>query len=355
MDKVRIGIIGGGFMAQMAHLPSLAAIPEADVVALCDPRRQAAEALAAKWDIGRVTTSAEELVGMDLDAVLVLTPVEWHRHHITLALEAGRHVFTEKPITLSAASGDSLKALAHEKRRTVMVGYMKRHEYNLAAALDDVAERDFGQPLFLRCHSFIGADWDARVTQLYHLIGSEESKEAGDGDRDHGPQWLDQPRDDAFYSFKNPFYALLDTGCHTVNLMRYLAGRTPDVLSAECKRGTRLATFDFGDFLGTMEFAVNFDVHRWDEVGELYLERGALKVFTPQPTFTQAAAKVEIYSERGNVHSFCTYGENNDWAFLRQMKAFVTAVRNDAVDHGAIADAQQDVAVMERIYQLESR
>ncbi len=99
--KVRAGIIGCGHMAQAAHIPCLAASENAEIVGICDLSKEITAQLCRRYDIPFRTDSADELVSMDIDAVFVLTPVEWHLDNIRKALKAGKHVFTEKPAAMS--------------------------------------------------------------------------------------------------------------------------------------------------------------------------------------------------------------------------------------------------------------
>ncbi|MEI2999304.1 MAG: hypothetical protein V8T86_00145 [Victivallis sp.] len=77
------------------------------------------------------------------------------------------------------------------------------------------------------------------------------------------------PRDAKFYSFDNPYYGLLNTGCHSINLLRFLAGTEPKVISASERGGAKFAELDFSSVTGTFEFCVNFNMRHWDEVTEL--------------------------------------------------------------------------------------
>ena len=78
MDKIRVGIVGAGWIAQ-AHHRILESLNEADVVAVCDLDRTRAEALAGGAPM-RVYTDWRELLGREeLDAVFVCTPPLAHR------------------------------------------------------------------------------------------------------------------------------------------------------------------------------------------------------------------------------------------------------------------------------------
>ena len=207
-------------------------IENAEIVALCDFRKDVTAALCRRWDIPKQTDSVEELLSMDIDAVYVLPPVQWHLHNIKAAIKADKQVFTEKPAVMSAASANELKRTASSSRASVTVGYMKRHEANIAELKKIQAENDWGKMLFIRTHSFIGGHWNAAINDLVPVTSSEETFGFDASLLDPAPAWLKDEQDEKFYSFDNPYYGLLDTGCHSVNLLRHLADKTPEVQSA---------------------------------------------------------------------------------------------------------------------------
>ena len=112
MEKVRIGVIGCGYMAQTAHIPCLAMNPAAELAAVCSRRVEVAEAVARRWGVPFACGSEEELLSRELDAVFVLTPVQWHLANVGEALKAGKAVFTEKPAAMSVESARKLAAAA---------------------------------------------------------------------------------------------------------------------------------------------------------------------------------------------------------------------------------------------------
>jgi predicted dehydrogenase len=354
MKKLKIGILGCGYMAQMAHLPAFKSLPDAEIAVLCDPRKKVAEALAKKWDVPKVTDSAEKLVKCDIDAVCVLTRVEMHKQHIIMALEAGKSVFTEKPIAMSEASAREIKKAAQKAKKLVAVGYMKRHEMNITAALKTLKEKNPGKLIFARSHSFIGRHWNACVDTLNPPVSSDETVKPDFKEYDSGPSWLKSPRDNVFYSFDNPYYGLLDTGCHSVNLARFLTGAEPEISSVVKSGGMRLIQMKLGDSHGTIEFCVNFNMDCWDEQTELYYEKSTVRIKTPQPTFIQSCAEASVYSENGALHENLVFGENHQWAFRAQAADFVSRALKGGHGLEDIESAARDIGVIEKIYRLEN-
>jgi predicted dehydrogenase len=354
MDKVKLGIIGGGNMAQWAHLPCFGVLRDAELAALYDPRKETGKKVCAKWNIPKYTDSLDELLDMDIGAVCVLTPVQCHKSQIIAALEAGKHVFTEKPLAMSVKSAEEIKAVVEKSGKLVMVGYMKQHEANIGSALEFAGKNDFGKILFVRTHSFIGSYWHACVDKLTETLTSDEPLPQVDASAlDYGPESINAERDSVFYSFDNPFYGLLDTGCHSINLLRFLTKKDYELVSVYSKSGARIMNFDFGDFMGTSEFCINFNMHKWDEVTELYYEKGTIKIKTPQPTFMQAGAEVEVYSEDGIAHKNMILENNHEWAFLRQAQKFVENVSQNNVTMKYVDESIKDIEMIEKIYSKE--
>jgi len=356
MSKIKIGIIGCGYMAQMAHIPCFASIKDdVQISALCDTDVKRAELVAERWNIKKVFGNIDELLASDIDAVAIFTQVQLHKANVITALKAGKHVFVEKPLAMSAESVREIREIASQSGKTVSVGYMKRHECNIQEYLKNVDRNKFGKPLFIRAHSFIGSHWDATITKLHNFIAPTGSSNGNiPSGLDNGPAWLKSPRDSKFYSFDNPYYGLLDTGCHSVNLLRFLAGKDFKVLNARNVAGVRTAHLDFDGFDGIFEFCVNFNMRRWDETAEIFFEKATVKVTTNSPLFQQAAASVEVYREDGQSNIDTVYANNHDWAFQRQVKDFVERVKNGDKSLKYIDDSEKDISAIEEIFKIEN-
>ena len=111
MDKVRLAIVGCGTISQL-NAPGYLEHPACDVVALCDPVRERAELRAAQWGIApKIYTSYEEVLDdSGVDAVELLTPTYQHPQQIVAALEAGKHVSCQKPISTAVAEVETIAA-----------------------------------------------------------------------------------------------------------------------------------------------------------------------------------------------------------------------------------------------------
>jgi predicted dehydrogenase len=112
-DKIRVGVIGTSWWADMLHLPSLKSHPAAEIVAICGRNQAHAAEMARKYDIPNVFTDYQALLALDhLDAVIIAAPDDMHFSMTMAALDAGLHVLCEKPMALTADHARQMTARA---------------------------------------------------------------------------------------------------------------------------------------------------------------------------------------------------------------------------------------------------
>lgn len=125
-DKIRIGILGCGKIAQVRHIPEYADNPDCELRAFYNPSRQRAEDMAAKYG-GRVYDSAEELLAdPEIDAVSVCAANYAHAELAIKALKAGKHVLCEKPMATTIEDCEAMAEAARESGKFLMIGHNQR-------------------------------------------------------------------------------------------------------------------------------------------------------------------------------------------------------------------------------------
>lgn len=101
-SDLRIGLVGAGAIAQLAHLPLLARMRGAQLVAICDNDGPKAQALAQRLGVPDFFTDIDELLDTDqLDAVVICTPNHLHEPHVLRALKQRVSVLCERPLSLT--------------------------------------------------------------------------------------------------------------------------------------------------------------------------------------------------------------------------------------------------------------
>jgi myo-inositol 2-dehydrogenase / D-chiro-inositol 1-dehydrogenase len=147
LKKLHFGLIGAGRIGRV-HAETLAfRLPEAEIAAIADVNREAAEAIAERCGIPRVVTSAAEIFAEPgMDAVLICTSTGTHADLIVAAAEAGKHIFCEKPISLSLREIDRSLAAVNAARVKLQVGFNRRFDSNFLRVRQAVAAGEVGTP-----------------------------------------------------------------------------------------------------------------------------------------------------------------------------------------------------------------
>jgi predicted dehydrogenase len=143
-DPLRVGIVGAGAVAQIAHLPVLKKM-KVDVRALCDSDLPKARALADRYGVKDVFDDIEELLRYEeLDAVVICSPTHLHESHIQAAISANLHVLVEKPLTISAASAQRIQRAVEKRDRVVLVGMNHRYRPDVQIVRSFVQSGELG-------------------------------------------------------------------------------------------------------------------------------------------------------------------------------------------------------------------
>jgi predicted dehydrogenase len=135
---VPVGVVGGGLVAQAEHLPYLSALRDRfTLTALAEPSTTVREALGARYGITRLHADYRAMLDEGgLDAVVVCSPAGTHAEIVLGALDAGLHVFVEKPMCITLADADAIVAARDRAGKVVQVGTMKRHDPAVEAMLE---------------------------------------------------------------------------------------------------------------------------------------------------------------------------------------------------------------------------
>jgi predicted dehydrogenase len=137
---LRVGVVGGGLIAQAMHLPYLAEKRDRFTIAsLAEPSPTVREALGARYGIPQLHEDHRELLA-EVDAIAVCSPAGTHAEIVLDALDAGVHVFVEKPMCITLRDADAIVAAQDHTGLVVQVGTMKRFDPAYERMLGELPE-----------------------------------------------------------------------------------------------------------------------------------------------------------------------------------------------------------------------
>ena len=148
-QPVRVGIAGFGMSGQVFHAPFLDADPRFRIVKVFE---RSTEHARAEYPYVRTVRSFGELLGDDIDLVVLCTPNAEHLPMALEALAAGKHVITEKPAAAAAAEADEMRAAAERAGRLFTVFQNRRFDGDFRTVRKLIGEGALGDVVDYEAH-----------------------------------------------------------------------------------------------------------------------------------------------------------------------------------------------------------
>jgi predicted dehydrogenase len=153
---LNVGIVGCGKIAD-GHIEEIQKLECARVLAVCDLEPILAEQLAVRYSVPHQYTDFDRMLFEHrLDVIHIATPPNSHLALARKAIEAGCHVFLEKPLALNATDGQRLIECAQQARRKMTINYWYNFESPAQALKEYVAKGNLGDPIHIE--SYYGYD-----------------------------------------------------------------------------------------------------------------------------------------------------------------------------------------------------
>jgi len=149
-DRIRLSIVGVNSRGT-ALAANFARLNECEVATVCDVDRRAIDKCAdAVKKVNNKTPKGEKdfrvsLADKNIDAVVIAMPDHWHTPAALLALQAGKHVYLEKPVSHNPREGEMLIEATAKYGKVVQVGNQRRSWPNLIEAVESIQDGVIGQ------------------------------------------------------------------------------------------------------------------------------------------------------------------------------------------------------------------
>jgi len=146
---IRVAVIGAGNWGKNL-VRNFAALPETELRYVCDLDAKVRKTMASLYPQAKVTDDmSEALADGDLDAVVVAVDAPLHHKIARAALDAGKHTYVEKPLTLSSADARDLVDLAAERGVKLMVGHLLEYHPAVNYMKEMIDSQGVGESLYL--------------------------------------------------------------------------------------------------------------------------------------------------------------------------------------------------------------
>ena len=155
MIQIRIGMVGLGRLGQKHAINLKHKIASANVVAACSINTEELTWAQEQLGIEQLFEDYQQMLEQaDIEAVFLASSTATHPQHIIAALEAGKHVFCEKPLALSTDECLEVERVASEHTDLIcMIGFVRRYDPSCYRAWQKIQEGDIGRPFMVYAQS----------------------------------------------------------------------------------------------------------------------------------------------------------------------------------------------------------
>lgn len=348
---IKVGVIGLGTVAQLMHLPILGSLFDLfEIKAVYDASPSLTQFISRRYN-ARQIKSVDDLVNdAEIDAVFVLSPDQYHAEHAKAALLAGKHVFIEKPVTLSPQDLQELINLEKQHpSQTCMVGYMRRFSrgfYKCAEQLtkepreieymrlrDIILEGDFY--IAQTKQPFIPADISEEKKQESAFLRRAQIEQA------LGAGCSEQQR--------ISYQVLTGLGCHTLSAARELVGLPVEVKSVAVDGEHLVIVFQYPGFLATYEVVNDQKIVQFDAAIEIYQKERYLYLKYETPYLRYQPHTFTVVESDDNETNTSLYGPDYHDAFEDELKYFYDCVVNNKKPKTSLEDSMHDLLLFKQI------
>ncbi|MBR3867186.1 MAG: Gfo/Idh/MocA family oxidoreductase [Butyricicoccus sp.] len=302
MKKIKVGIAGLGRLGKV-HAANLAyKIPNAELTAACSIVESELEYAKQNLGVTDVYTDFREMLAKaDIDAVAIVTTSGEHCWQIEAALDAGKHVFTDKPLGVDVAQCKIAEAaVERHPELTFMLGFMRRYDKSYAYAKQQIEAGAIGTPYMVKA---TGIDPESAVEGAIRFSGTSGG-------------------------------IFLDMAIHDIDLMRWFLGVEATEVYA---LGTTVKHPEFREN-GDDETAAAMYKFENGAIGIIHVGRTAphgyhveTEIVGTEGTIRISGVPAKNLAQVYNVHGACTecvgsFPERFDEAYLLEMQEFINCV-----------------------------
>lgn len=318
-QRLRIGVLGCGPIAQFAHFEAVRKAKNAELYAICDLADDLRNKMAAIHDPKMTYSSYDDMLAdPNVDAVIVATSDQFHVPAALQAVKAGKHVLVEKPLGVTTQEILELRGVLEQTKLILQVGNMKRFDPGIKFARDFI-QNEMGEKLALKA-------WYCDSTYRYSMTDAVQPLPYSSA---NAKKPAGNPK-----ANKHQYY-MLTHGSHLVDTARYLGG---EIVSVRAKFVEKFGAYcwfvetEFSDgSVGHLDLtiAVRMD---WFEGFQVYGEFGSVLGKTYNPWYFKSS-EVECFSSKTRTYTR-PLGENAHF-FRLQVEGFADTILNGAPQLGA--------------------
>jgi len=327
---INVGIIGYGKMGKIRH-QVISAMENVQVVSVYDP-------LSIDTEINKAHNSDQIIENQEIDAIYICTPNYLNKPLTIQSLQAGKHVFCEKPPAFTAKDVEEIRTVEKESGKVLMYGFNHRHHGSIKQMKKLVDEKTFGKVLWMR------GRYGKSVDKTYYNNWRAKRKFAGGG-------------------------ILIDQGIHMLDLFLFFGGDFDKIYASVSNLYWKLNVEDnvFATLENTktgMAAALHSTMTQWRHLFslEVFLENGYLVLNGLKTSSNTYGNEILTIAKNRSVAPAATWEDeenityHTDESWKSEADDFFSAIQsNRNVLMGNSSDALKLMKIIDKIYSFRKK
>ena len=327
---LNIGIIGYGKMGQIRH-KVISSIKDANIVSVHDP-------LNIDTEIENMKSSIQIIENPDIDAVFICTPNYLNKPLTIQCLQAGKHVFCEKPPAFTAKDVKEIRAAEKKSGKVLMYGFNHRHHDSIKYIKQLIVEKKFGKVLWMR------GRYGKSVDKTFFKNWRAKKKVAGGG-------------------------ILIDQGIHMLDLFIYLGGDFDNIHAVVSNLYWKLNVEDnvFVTMENTktgMSASMHSTMTQWRHLFslEVFLEEGYFVLNGLKTSSNTYGDEILTMARNRSMAPAATWKDEKqityrtDTSWKTEVEDFFSAVKSNLpITTGTSKDALKLMKIVDKIYSFKKK
>ena len=338
--RVRVAVVGCGYIAQAEHIPCLLVAQGCELAAIVEPRPRTRAALAERLGVPGFATMAELLSeGPAIDAVdICATPIA-HAPLIEAAAAAGKDILVEKPLCHSPSEGRAIVESVERHGVRLMVGYMRRFD---DVVLEAKRLLDAGHIGRLRSITTV---FKLAFPAAFHRVVDLDPEPTPSAETGSGRLASGRPND------LLPDDEIMEQSVHHLNLVRFLGGEVREVAGVHLAPGNSHVLMLLENGVAVNHCHMGNAGH--GEEFRLYGEEGMIHARLGSPHFPYRFPELTWFSRSEAEEKRRLFPVASP--YQQELEGFAALVRDGASNRSTAAGALRDLEVIARIHAAAAR
>ncbi len=314
--QIRLGLVGLGFISQIAHLPELKKNKKVDLVAAAEKNPLLLNKVGKRFHINNLYKSFNHMIRKEkLDGIIVSVQRGSTYQVVKQILKRKIPVLSEKPAALNLSDAKNLVKISSNLKSLYYIAYMKIHDEGVKFVKNFIIKKKFGN-----------------LRSVYYTNFSGESYFGNDKYFKQSSNYIKR------YSLNKQnlvgeklFQKFLNSNCHSINLLRYFFPDLKLNMNELNKKGEGVLYFLNKKINIIFNNKYSKIKKNWIEEIDFYFEKGIVKLKLPPPLVKNRFSKISIQNyKKNNVQNVSLKKVRS---FNNQINFFLNQIRKKKLSH----------------------